>query len=260
MRLKLFLFTFLLLTGCATVQLQPIDEQSSILDKYLQAYNSGDSEALREIFASDLRSMVGDRDLIEVYEELVFPNDYELTANPLKIGQGYVMADMHLRNDEAELSGWLLIIHEDDQIQALYWGEHIPSQDPRNLAAVGQAADVGSTALAISGGAIEANPVMSGVLDTGGFPLMIAIKLGMVEMYKNRDYPTCMEGLTATSQSGFGLAGANVASMLTGAIAPAIMVGIFAAVATQDSAQASAEAVCLNETINRLEKMREYNG
>ena len=154
----------------------------------------------------------------------------------------------------------ILLIHKDSKIQAMYWGEHVLTVDPRNLAVAGQMADVGSTALALSGGAVEANPIMSGVLDTGGFPLMIVVKLAMVEVYKRREYPACVKGLTTTSQSGFGLAGANIATIITGAFPPALIVGIITAIATKDSAQASAEAVCLSETINRLEKTREYNG
>jgi hypothetical protein len=246
--MRALLLVVLLLTGCATTPPpKPIDQRSDVIDRYITCYNLGDIGCLRALFSPNIQSMdSSDADTLLDAHAGVIDAGVHFTAEPLIVEDGYALSTLNWGNN----SGWLFMTHEAGQIDQLYWGKHLPDMRAVSVATTGQVADTASTALALSNGAFEANPIMSGALDTGGFPLMLAIKLGTVAWAKNQVYPQCMDALRSSGTLGWGAAASNVVMFAAGPV------GLVAGVATMglmaDRAEASAEATCLKETIARL--------
>ncbi|MHB8413914.1 MAG: DUF5658 family protein [Acidiferrobacteraceae bacterium] len=64
-----------------------------------------------------------------------------------------------------------------------------------------QAADVTTTAVALHSGAVEVNPVMSGILRAFGWPAFVAVKLGagLLLAHEAKHAPTAVAGVNVAT-------------------------------------------------------------
>lgn len=113
-------------------------------------------------------------------------------------------------------------------------------------ALAGQMADVASTALDVSSGLVEGNPVISGLTGSaGGFLVLAAIKGGIVLAASNMDYDECVSARPVLGSLGFATTGWNIGLLAHPAIA--VVAGIAGWVLSYEKQQEDAKVRCFQE-------------
>lgn len=115
-----------------------------------------------------------------------------------------------------------------------------------DLALAGQMADVASTAVDVSSGLVEGNPVISGLSGSpGGLLAMAAIKGGMVLAASNMGYDQCVTARPVFGSLGFAATGWNIGLLVHPAIA--VVAGIAGWALSYEKQQEDAKIRCLPE-------------
>jgi hypothetical protein len=118
-----------------------------------------------------------------------------------------------------------------------------------DVSMAGQAADIGTTALALTNGFSEANPVVRWLIDhPAGIAAVVALKLGASYVADQMDISSCVAARTSIAVAGWGPGAWNFALIL-GATAPvAGVVGLVAAWQAYEWAQDDAPLRCAGIT------------
>ena len=129
------------------------------------------------------------------------------------------------RRGDQRQGGWLAIWVENGKV-ARWWHTDKPPRGKHYTDAMGQAADVGSTAAALSSGLAEANALVAGA----GLPVAAAVKIGGTAIAHHSSYPACRDALPALGSLGWGATLWNV-GMIAGAGPVAAVPAVATAVA-----------------------------
>ena len=97
----------------------------------------------------------------------------------------------------------------------VYTEEHVPIHKSVDMALAGQAADIASTALGLSQGFVEANPIGG---TPAGLGVLVALKLAGPSIADRMDLPSCIALRQGLASFGFGAAAWNLGLL----IAPAV--------------------------------------
>lgn len=190
------------------------------IDELITGYQSGTWQA-------------DDQDYAALYEQTTART---LTLHAITEQEGrtaaiYELSYTHAGGDYTE-TGVLVLYHDPVKLEFVV----VDDLDPTaiDLAVAGQAADIGTTALALSAGLAEGNPVVAGAIGSpAGAAALIALKLVGPSLADNLPLADCAEMRTALATFGWGAATWN-AALLAGAstgagAAVAIIGGWFAA-------------------------------
>lgn len=224
----------LLLAACAFSALA--DER---VDRIEQAWNSGDQAATQKDFAPG-----------------AFRSAAELGAlveGSLKVSKVARLNDRGALGVGVEVNGvpevWVIEECADDPSRFCYFGQRPANNDIIQSAELGQAADIGTTTIAIAGmGAAEANPL--------GLAFILPMKIGFLYSSRTLPFNECVS--LRTSLDSFGLAGGVANGVAMAAVAGAApitlgaSIGIAAAVAWMrwDSALESAVFDCAGYSLD----------
>jgi hypothetical protein len=123
----------------------------------------------------------------------------------------YALSYQHAGGEYRE-TGVLVLYHDPVRL------ESVPVKDidfnAIDLAVAGQAADIGSTALALSQGFVEGNPVVAGAISTpAGTAAIVALKLFGPTLANNLALEECTIVRTSIAASGWGAAAWNLAGI-----------------------------------------------
>ena len=139
-----------------------------------------------------------------------------------RIQGNYGLARWSWRRGNETQNGWIAIKTKDTKIVNWWYTEKPPTYRPTAL--LGQGADVTSTAIGLSSGFVEANPLLNGV----GFPAAAALKIGGTIIAERSEMSRCYAMSTPLQSVGLGAAVWNT-GLLLGAgpwgILPAIGLG-----------------------------------
>ena len=138
-----------------------------------------------------------------------------------------------VRGVPTEAKGLIEILHEGGKIVGAEWTQNV-GQPGVDLAAAGQWADVGSTALGLAAGFAEANP-----LGFAALPMKFAMHQSTLAM----DLHACIDGRTSMGAVGNGLGAMNLAT-IAGLGPVGIIVGLIVGQATSDAIRKDAALHC----------------
>lgn len=184
-------------------------------------------------FQTDPKNMpILDKELQEFFIEYLKDHkpDKIYSAKHIKKFGNIAMAKLDLETEQyGRRKMWVAFQIDDNHINFVKGGFELPKKF-RYRAELGQSADVASTALSLSSGLVEANPIMDSVINSGGIPALAVVKLGTTQYIKNSDLNICFSGVPSLSGMGAGAAAWNVAMLAgigAGAIVPAVIAGYF---------------------------------
>ncbi len=157
---------------------------------------------------------------LKLYEKEDNPDDPgQIIFGTAKWANGLGVAPfvLNLKKRKQPYTGYMaFLLDERDKVKSIMWTHGQPEESWTTWdLELGQAADVGSTLLALSQGFVEGNPVAQGPL----FPVIMAGKLVGGYYYKRHSLRTCQATMMA-SGLGTGAAVLNGFTVATGAFAP----------------------------------------
>lgn len=217
-------------------------------------WNAKNAKQIAEIFADrvDWRgAKVSNEELKDHWETLIAasaPEEFEvvtaLWAPPVWVA---------ITVDQGVPGYMILVPDQNGRIASIYTGELNRAPGGLNGEAA-QGADVVSTATILAMGGSELNPLMAGVLDAGGVPLLAAVKIGMVQGFKHQgDYTTCVDGVAGMTKFGWAATAANVGA-IAGAGIGSIPAAVIGYLASDSMAWEGAQQGCLPETAKNFLK------
>jgi hypothetical protein len=150
----------------------------------------------------------------------------------------YALSYRHEGGEYSETG--VLVLHH-DPLRVEFVAVPLEDLETIDMAMAGQAADIATTAAAISSGFAEANPLVSGAIDFGAGVVVAAIKLGLPAIADRLPLQTCTSARSTLAAAGWGAAVWNVGMVVGAPAASAAIVAIVSGwVAAHGSAQNSA--------------------
>jgi len=217
----LLVIAFGLVQGCATHQRSSLNKEEKfnagdIVRSYIMQFDKDRNNML--ILNESLKNHLKTNEIPELLN----------VTNIKKFGNmALARADMKTAQYGRRV-GWIAFQIENGKIEQIVTSFKLPDNF-RYEAELGQSADIASTAIGLSSGLVEGNPIMSTVIDSGGIPALAAIKLGATTLIKRSGINTCSNNLGGLAGAGAGAAVWNL-GLIAGigpiSIVPAFTVGM----------------------------------
>lgn len=171
---------------------------------------------------------------------------YAITEQGDRTAAIYELGYRHAGGEYRE-TGVLVLYHDPVRLEFV----PVENLDPTamDLAVAGQAADIGTTAAALSSGLVEGNPVVAGAISTpAAAAALIALKLGAPALAGHLSLSNCTATRTALASFGWGAAAWNVAAITGAASGVGGLVAIIAGWLAADAAEKAAPIRCAGLT------------
>ena len=217
--------SFILVQGCATHQRSSSNTEEkfnagNIVRTYITQFDEDPKNM--PILNEDLKNRF--RKYLETNE----PDEIYNITNIKKFGN-IALARADIKTVQyGRRVGWIAFQVENKKIEEIVDSFKLPDNF-RYEAELGQSADVVSTAIGLSSGLIEGNPIMGTVINSGGIPALAAVKLGATTLVKRSGIDTCSNNLGGLAGMGAGAAVWNlglIAGLGPIGIVPAVTVGM----------------------------------
>jgi len=217
--------SFILVQGCATHQRSSSNTEEkfnagNIVRTYITQFDEDPKNM--PILNEDLKNRF--RKYLETNE----PDEIYNITNIKKFGN-IALARADIKTVQyGRRVGWIAFQVENKKIEEIVASFKLPDNF-RYEAELGQSADVVSTAIGLSSGLIEGNPIMGTVINSGGIPALAAVKLGATTLVKRSGIDTCSNNLGGLAGMGAGAAVWNlglIAGLGPIGIVPAVTVGM----------------------------------
>lgn len=188
------------------VPLTTMAGNDNIVRKFLDSYKAG-----------DIKLMPTDsQDVIDTYGSFYHRSkNRAIRLENVRWSDTRITADYYAKVDDVDTQGSLTIFVKDDKITKMVHDHNIYKESSTNVADAGQAADKGTTVVALSsGGMVEANPVLSGLSAAG----IAGVGAGVVALRKSnvktQSLGECIETSRLYGGVGWGAASNNILALI----------------------------------------------